>query len=79
MKALIDEILTCLATISEQGQQVIEHIRAMSRDDPQFADCTTFTQYIQKATEIIDQNPPTGSEPQVHETNVVEFRPSKPR
>jgi hypothetical protein len=57
MKALIDEILTCQPTIREQGQQVIDHIRAMLRDDPQFADCTTFTQYLVKAEEIIQQIP----------------------
>jgi hypothetical protein len=57
MKALIDEILTCQPTISEKSQQVIEYIRAMSRDDPQFADCTTFIQYLDKANEIIDQIP----------------------
>jgi hypothetical protein len=57
MKALIDEILTCQPTIGEQGQQVIEHIRAMSRDDPKFADCTTFMQYLDKSKEIIEQIP----------------------
>ena len=79
MTALIDELLTCQPTINEQGQHAIAFIRAMSHDDPQYADCTTFARYIEKTKEIIDQNPPTGSEPQVHETNVVEFRPSKPR
>ena len=60
MKALIDEILTCPSTISAQGQQVIEHIRSKSRDDPQFADCTTFTQYLDKAIEIMEQIPEAG-------------------
>jgi hypothetical protein len=57
MKALIDEFLTYQPTISEQGQQVIEHIRAMSLDDPQFTDCTTFMQYLDKASEIIGHVP----------------------
>jgi hypothetical protein len=57
MKALIDEIITCQPSIREQGRQVIEHIRAMSRDDPQFAGCTTFMQYLDKAKEIIEQIP----------------------
>jgi hypothetical protein len=57
MKVLIDEIITCQPTISDQVQQAIEHIRAMSRDDPQFADCTTFMQYLEKAKEIIEQVP----------------------
>jgi hypothetical protein len=57
MKTLTDEILTCQPTIREQGQRVIEQIRVMSRDDPQFADCTTFTQYLDKANEIIGQIP----------------------
>jgi hypothetical protein len=57
MKVLIDEIITCQPTISDQVQQAIEHIRAMSRDDPQFADCTTFMQYLDKAKEIIEKIP----------------------
>ncbi len=57
MKALIDEIIACHPTISDQGQQLIEHIRAMSRDDPLFADCTTFVQYLDKAKEIIERIP----------------------
>jgi hypothetical protein len=57
MKVLIDEILTCQPTISGRGQQAFEHIRAMPRDDPQFADCTTFMQYLDKANEIIEQIP----------------------
>jgi hypothetical protein len=57
MKALIDEILTCPPAMNEQGQQVIEHIRAMSRDDPQFADCTTFMEYLIKARDILEQIP----------------------
>jgi hypothetical protein len=52
MKVLIDEILTCQPNITEQGQQVIEHIRAMSCDDLEFKDCTTFMQYFDNSKEI---------------------------
>jgi hypothetical protein len=80
MKALIDELLTCRPDITEPGHQVIAHIRAMSRDDPQFADCTTFRQYFDKAVEIIEQIAEGPSEPQQQfdQTNVVEFKPCKP-
>jgi hypothetical protein len=57
MKTLTNEFLTCQPTIGEQGQQVIERIRTMTRDDPQFAGCTTFMQYLDKAKEIIEQIP----------------------
>jgi hypothetical protein len=55
MKLLLDEILACQPTISELGQQMFEYIRAMSRDDPQFAKCTTFEQYFDKVLEIFEQ------------------------
>ena len=34
---------------------MFEYIRAMSRDDPQFANCTTFEQYFDKVLEIFEQ------------------------
>ena len=36
-------------TISDDGRRAINYIRAMQGDDPKFADCATFREYLVRA------------------------------
>ena len=57
MKALVDEILTCLPNISDETRRAAEHIRTMSRDDPQFEQCTMFLEYFNMVVKNIIRPP----------------------
>jgi hypothetical protein len=52
MKASIDRlsILNCTPE-TEEGQKALACIRTMQRDDPRFAECETFGQYVRKAVD----------------------------
>ena len=50
MKASIDQLFILNYTPkTEEGQKALASIRTMQRDDPRFAECETFSQYVRKA------------------------------
>jgi hypothetical protein len=52
MKASIDRLFILNYTpTTEEGQKALAGIRTMQRDDPRFAECETFSQYVRKAVD----------------------------
>jgi hypothetical protein len=50
MKASIDRLFILNYTAeTEEAQKALARIRTMQRDDPRFAECETFSQYVRKA------------------------------
>jgi hypothetical protein len=55
MKASIDRLSILNYTPkTEEGQKAVAFVRAMTRDDPVFAECEIFSQYLHKAVEITE-------------------------
>jgi len=53
MKSLLDEVSALQpTTVGPEAERAIDFIRAMPKDDEQFADCRTFDDYLRKAAEI---------------------------
>jgi hypothetical protein len=53
MKASIDRLAELnFSPKTEDGQKAVAYVRAMTGDDPRFAECETFSQYLRKAVEI---------------------------
>jgi len=56
LKAMRDRIERWLAlggTVSERGQQIIDRIKAMTADDPAYADCITVRHYLLRAMKSV--------------------------
>jgi hypothetical protein len=52
MRQRIDRLLELALQISGKGLRAIDYIRAMTSDDPAFADCTTFDAYLDRASKM---------------------------
>lgn len=72
MLVLIDHLLALKPKLTAGPEQGIAYIRAMQVDDPQFAGCATFTDYLKKAADLAagergeplcDIKPPPGFSP----------------
>jgi hypothetical protein len=53
MHERIDRVLELNPSINDQDRQAIDHIRAMTTDDPDFARCVTFNDYLDHAMKNI--------------------------
>jgi hypothetical protein len=64
MLALIDELVSLNFEINDKGLRAIEFIRSLRKDDPRFAECKTWNDYIMLAITLTEQVTETRPEPE---------------